>query len=323
MKTPAFWNTRSWRAYALWPFSTLYEMVYIMKRALTVQVRLSVPVICIGNVTAGGSGTTPVALHLGKLLKEKNVNAFYISRGYGGKVRVPTLVNPETHKSFEVGDEPLLLAEMLPTVVGKDRIAAARMAIRKGAKLLIFDDGFQNKKFFKDFSILVIDGVFAFGNRFLLPAGPLRERPELAFTRAHSIVVVNPQTLLPPLPADKPILFARTKVVGLAEKLYKQKAVAFCGIAFPEKFKNTLLQLGANIVEFKAFADHAYYRHETLMPLAEIASKEKAYMVSTRKDFVRLPRGFKDKVVVVDIELEFSQPDILAAHVDYMAGLVK
>lgn len=321
MKTPAFWKTRSLQAKLLRPFSLVYEMGYVLRRAFTVQVKLPVPVVCIGNVTAGGSGKTPVALHIGMMLKEKGVNAFFVSRGYGGSITTPTLVNPEKHRSYEVGDEPLLLAEILPTVVGKNRLQAAQFAIAKGARLLIFDDGFQNKKIFKDFSFLVVDGMVGFGNGFLLPAGPLRERFSSAVKRAHSIIMINPAPHSPALPEDRPALVARTRIVGLAERLRGQKIVAFCGIAFPEKFRATLTNVGASIIEFVAFADHAHYRHDSLLPLADIASKGKAYMVTTRKDFVRLPRGFKDKVVVVDIELEFADPAMLAAQINYIAAL--
>lgn len=323
MNMPHFWKNRSFASFALLPFSFIYSVLYILKRSFTVQIKLPIPVVCIGNVTAGGSGKTPVALHIGKMLKQKNINAFYVSRGYGGTITAPTMVNPAKHRSYEVGDEPLLLAEVLPTVVGKDKIAAARFAIAQGAQLLIFDDGFQNKKFFKDFSILVIDGSFMFGNNLLLPAGPLREYPVMAFARAHSIIVINRHDILPPFPENKAVLFARSRVVGLAEKLNKQKIVAFCGIALPEKFRATLVTIGARIIEFVAFPDHANYRHNSLLPLAEIASKEQAFMVTTRKDYVRLPRGFKDKVVVVDIDLEFETPEILAAHVDYIAKLAE
>lgn len=321
MKTPYFWKTRSRITSLLQPLSLLYELCYRIKRAFTVQVKLAVPVVCVGNITAGGSGKTPFALALGKLLKEKNIPVFYVSRGYGGEIDGPVLVNPAKHRYYEVGDEPLMLAEIFPTVVGKDRVKAANYAISKGAKLLIFDDGFQNKKIFKDFSFLVIDGQVGFGNGLLLPAGPLRERFASAVKRAHSLVMINPMAGSPVLPEDRPKLLARTQVVGMAERLRGQKIVAFCGIAFPEKFQTTLSTLGARVIEFASFADHAYYRHEMLLPLAELASKEKAYLVTTRKDFMRLPRGFKDKVVVVDIELVFTDPYMLSAQVDYIAGL--
>lgn len=321
MKTPKFWKTKSRIARALWPLSVLYEMGYVLRRAFTVQVKLPVPVVCIGNITAGGSGKTPLALHIGKMLKEKGVKAFYVSRGYGGENTKIMMVNPNKHRSVEVGDEPLLLAEVLPTVVGPNRVLAAQYAVAKGAKLLIFDDGFQNKKFYKDFSFLVIDGAVGFGNGYLLPAGPLRERFDLAVKRAHSLVMVNPSPSSPAMPEDKPVLYARNKVVGLAERLRGQRVVAFCGIAFPEKFQATLSSIGANVIHFKAYGDHAHYKHATLLPLAEIASKEKAYLVTTRKDWVRLPHGFKDKVVIVDIEMVFANPDMLEAQVDYIAGL--
>jgi tetraacyldisaccharide 4'-kinase len=321
MKTPAFWNTRNTTTSLLRPLSLLYRAGYLLQRAFTVQVKLSVPVVCVGNITAGGSGKTPMALHIGALLKARGIHAFYVSRGYGGTAIKPVLVNPNKHRSYEVGDEPLLLAQILPTVVGKNRLEAAQYAIAKGAKLLIFDDGFQNKKIYKNFSFLVLDGTVGTGNGFLLPAGPLREPLLPATRRAHCLVLINPSTRDLGLPKDRPLLTARMRPEGLAEQLRNQKVVGFCGIAFPEKFRNTLMTIGARIVHFSAFADHAYYSYGDLLPLAEIASKEKAYLVTTRKDFVRLPRGYKDKVVVVDVSLDFSEPDLLAAQIDYIAGL--
>lgn len=320
MKTPAFWKTRGRKAWLLWPLSLVYETLYLYRRAFTVQVTLPVPVVCIGNVTAGGSGKTPMAMHIGKLLKERGINAFYVSRGYGGTAQGPVLVSPARHRSYEVGDEPLLLAGILPTVVGRNRLEACRFAIEKGAKLIILDDGFQNKKIHKDFSFLVMDGMVGTGNGFLLPAGPLRERVSLALQRAHCVVMINPMPDSK-VPGNRPVLLAKMQVTGIAERLCGQKVVAFCGIAFPDKFRATLSQLGARIVEFKGFADHAHYRHNMLMPLAEIASKEKAYLVTTRKDSVRLPRGFKDKVIVVDIELAFADEILLGAQLDYIASL--
>lgn len=322
MKTPEFWKTRTTGSKILLPLSWLYELAYFTRRAFTVQEKLPVPVVCIGNVTAGGSGKTPVALHVGKMLKEKGVNAFFVSRGYGGSITIPTLVN-DKHRSYQVGDEPLMLAQVLPTVIGRNRLEASRFAISKGAKLLIFDDGFQNKKIYKDYSFLVLDGQIGLGNGLLIPAGPLRERYAMAVKRAHSVTLINPMQHSVGVPADRPALFARTMVTGIAQRLKSQKVVAFCGIAFPEKFKATLATIGARVVEFKGFGDHEPYRYETLLPLAEIASKEKAYLVTTRKDFVRLPRGYKDKVVVVDIELSFNDPNLLQAQIDYIAGLVK
>lgn len=321
MKTPAFWMRRTKLAYLLWPLSAVYEMVYVLKRAYTVQIKLPVPVVCIGNITAGGSGKTPFALHIGKLLREKGCEAWYVSRGYGGFEEGPLQVDLAKHKSFQVGDEPLLLAQVLPTVIGKDRMKTAFHAINNGAKLLIFDDGFQNKKIFKNISYLVLDGRIGVGNGFLLPAGPLRERLDYALARTHSVVMINPTTSSVALPEEKPTLFARTKVTGLAEKLRGQKVVAFCGIAYPEKFRRTLQEIGASILSFTEFADHQHYYYNTLMPLIEEASKEKAYLVTTAKDAVRLPLGLRDKVIVVDIELVISNQDMLDVQMNFIAGL--
>ena len=320
MKTPGFWSERSWISTLLIPFSILYEMVSVLSRAKIRPVAFPVPIICIGNLTAGGAGKTPVALYVGNRLKAKNIDAFFLSRGYGGKLEGPVLVNPDKHTAKDVGDEPLLLAQTLPTVVAKDRVGGVNYAITKGAKVIIMDDGFQNRSVVKNLSLLVVDGLRGFGNGRLIPAGPLRERPEDGFKRAHAIIVMNRTTVLPKLPDNRPAFFARTYAKDTAAFKGK-KLFAFCGIAYPQKFFEMLRTTGAKVVEEVAFSDHYQYTPLDMRKLLLRSYVHESILVTTAKDFVRVPERFRDSVAVMEMDVEFEEPMIFDSVLDYICGI--
>jgi len=317
MKTPSFWSSKTFLSTLLVPVSIIYDMIGTLSRAKIRPAAFPVPIICIGNLTAGGAGKTPVALYIGERLKAKNINAYFLSRGYGGRLEGPVLVKPEKHKAADVGDEPLLLAELLPTVVAKDRVSGANYAITKGAKAIIMDDGFQNRSIIKSLSLLVIDGFRGFGNGRLIPAGPLRERPEDGFKRAHAVIVINRTTTLPKLPTDRPAFFARTYPKDAANFKGK-KLFAFCGIAYPQKFFEMLRTTGAKVVEEIAFADHYQYTALDLRKLLLKSYVEDALLITTSKDYARLPEQFRDSVAVMELGIEFENPAIFDSVLDYI-----
>ena len=322
MKTPRFWSHRGMLSNLLIPVSIAYEMVNTLKNSQVKPVRFPIPVICVGNLTAGGAGKTPTAIYIGKRLKAKGVNTFFISRGYGGRAIGPVLVKPGKHTAEQVGDEPLLLAEVLPTVVGKDRVKAIQFAISKGAKAVIMDDGFQNRSVIKNLALIVIDGLRGFSNGRLIPAGPLRERPKEGYKRAHAIIVMNKTTHLPKLPADRPAFYART--VGKDLSNFKgRKVFAFCGIAYPEKFFELLGTTGARVVKQVAFADHYQYTPIDMRKLLLESYAEGAVLVTTSKDHARLPARYKDSVAVLEMEVEFEEPMIFDSVLDYICGITE
>ena len=255
MKAPGFWDSKNTLSNLLLPLSWLYQYINQLRFKYTVPARFPIPVICIGNLTAGGSGKTPVALHLGRLLKEKDSGAFYLSRGYGGKLAGPVVVDPRKHSANDVGDEPLLLAQVLPTIVSKNRVLGARLALQKGARVIVMDDGFQNPSIAKSLSVVVIDGRIGFGNGRVIPAGPLREPPSVALARAHAAIILNRSTAVPPLPPGMLTLNARTHFTN-TEFLRGKKIYAFCGIAYPNKFFDMLKAAGADVTGTHAFPDH-------------------------------------------------------------------
>jgi tetraacyldisaccharide 4'-kinase len=319
MKTPSWWNERNITSVLLLPISVLYESISVLRRSFIAPIILPVPVICIGGLTAGGAGKTPVALHIGKLAKERGIETFFLSRGYGGTLEGPVLVDLAKHNAQQVGDEPLLLAKVLPTVVAKDRLSGARFAITQGAKAIIMDDGLQNPAIVKTLSLVVIDGTNAFGNRWLMPSGPLREIPNIGLGRAHAAIIVDRTIHSPNLPPGLPVLAAKT-IASTENALRGKKVIAFCGIASPKKFFTTLTNLGVSPVETIAFPDHYLYSADDWKKLVKKANSIKAGLVTTAKDAVRLPPSVQKQLSVVDITLSFDNPVLLDAVLDFALG---
>jgi tetraacyldisaccharide 4'-kinase len=300
MKTPAWWYRPSLFARLLAPLGWLYYAIAVLRRALTQPKTPAIPTLCIGNVVAGGGGKTPVAVAIGQWCKAQNINAFFVSRGYGGSMIEPTLIS--THTAAEAGDEPLLLVRILPTVVGKNRAAAVAFAATQGATLAILDDGFQNPSIQKTASILVLKGDHPLGNGQLIPAGPLREPLETALKRAQAVVWVDaptPQTL----PISTPI-FTATTTLSLPTEI--KKAVAFAGIALPELFKQAIEGAGVEVIHFAAFADHHAFKANEIADLQTRAKEHGATLVTTEKDWVRLPKAIQAEVVPLPLSLTFD-----------------
>lgn len=318
MKTPAFWHSRNMISTLLLPAAELYRLSLRLKAAQSPQA-LPVPVICIGNLTAGGAGKTPVALAVGRRLKDKGVAAYFLSRGYGGRLRGPLVVNPHIHTAGEVGDEPLLLAKTLPTVIAKNRLEGARLAVESGAKAIVMDDGFQNLSLAKTLSILVVNGEVGFGNGRLLPAGPLREPVEQGFRRADAVIVIDGMNTLPEIPASLPRM-AATLAPTSVKDLQGKSAIAFCGIAYPRRFYRTAEALGANIVSTASFSDHHLYTDGDMQKLVVAARKENALLITTAKDAVRLSPAWRPLVTTVDIALSFKEPGMLDALLNRALG---
>lgn len=301
LKTPAFWAQRGPLSTALLPVSALYGAGAALRRAWAAPQAAGVPVICVGNLVAGGAGKTPVALLLAEML---GAGAWFLSRGYGGVLSGPVRVELSRHSAADVGDEPLLLAACAPTVVARDRLEGARFAVRQGAELLIMDDGFQNPRLRKDLSLLVVDGEYGFGNGRLLPAGPLREPVAPGLARADGVIVIGGECMLPGA------LRARL-VPEQAEGLRGKRVLGFAGIGRPEKFHRTLEALGCALAGFVPFADHHAYSEADMQRLHRTAPE--AQLVTTAKDAVRLPPAWRERVAVVRVRLELERPEALRA----------
>lgn len=308
MLTPDFWSKRSLMTRLLWPLSAVYGLGTALHRQKKPW-RGRLPVICVGNLTAGGAGKTPVAIALAKLIKEQAKKKVHIlTRGYGGVEKGPIKVMPGIHQAKEVGDEPLLLAQIAPTWVGADRKKSARSAFGDDAEIIVMDDGFQHHGIHKDLSVVVIDGGYGFGNRFLLPAGPLREPITAGLKRADAIVFIGEdktgaKKLLPPL---IPVLEAELVPCDGFKDLKGQRVIAFAGIARPKKFFDMLEGVGAVLVEKYAFADHKAYTSGQIRSLIWQAKQCNAILVTTSKDGARLWPEAKKQVTIVDVSIRWK-----------------
>lgn len=289
MKTPAFWRRGrgGWLAPLLRPLGWIYGRLTVQRMTCRGW-RAPVPVIAIGNATAGGAGKTPTAIALAKALQARGAAPFILTRGYGGLLPGPVLV--ERASAAEVGDEALLLARAAPTVVARARAEGARLAITLGADCLILDDALQNPALEKDFTLCVVDGASGFGNGEVLPAGPLRAPldAQKRFISAFLIVGRAHDGLRASLGERLPVYEGQLQRDASGEALAGQAVVGFCGLGLPEKFEASLRETGATVVALHRFADHHPYRDEEAQRLLEEAAQKKARLVTTAKDHVRL-----------------------------------
>lgn len=315
MKTPSFWHRESFISTAVSPLSWLYQAGAQLREEFTQPEILSVPLICIGNVVAGGSGKTPIALSLGRHLRSLGIKVHFLSKGYGGTLAGPVLVNPGLQTISQIGDEAYLLHRIAPCWVAKSRTAAAKVAISAGAEMLIMDDGFQNPTLHKTFSFLVIDGGYGLGNGKTIPSGPLREPPAKAFSRAHAIIIVGEDVtgVREHIPSHLPVLWATLEPVqASAEALAGRDVIAFAGIGRPEKFFASLEQIGARIIERVSFADHHPFTSSDMESLSEKATRQKAILVTTEKDLTRIPEFYRPRIRTLSVEIMWHNPELLA-----------
>lgn len=276
--------------------------------------------ICVGNLTVGGTGKTPIVIAIARALIERQRKVRILTRGYGGRARAPTVVHPQADLASQTGDEALVLAAAAPVIVSRDRAAGAKLAQTKGVDVIVMDDGHQNFSLAKDLSLVVIDAEQGFGNGRVLPAGPLREPVSQGLARADAAIVVGDAAFeLPDF--DKPILRARLVPVDVLG-LQGRRVVAFAGIGRPEKFFTTLRKLGAEIAEAHAFPDHHVYLAPELARLRNASHTANALLITTEKDFVRLPPAQRLDIRYLPVRAAFEDPIALSALLDSVASRV-
>jgi tetraacyldisaccharide 4'-kinase len=280
-----------------------------------------VPVICVGNLTVGGAGKTPTALALGRILINAGRRVVFLSRGYLGALPGPVRVDVSRHSAADVGDEPLLLAQLAPTIVSGDRVAGAELARAAGASTIVMDDGFQNPSLEKNLSIVVVDGRRGIGNGRVIPAGPLRAPLRSQLRHAHALLIVGE----PSARCEPAIASARTRGIPIFQAWLEAeadavsalgglKALAFAGIGDPEKFFATLRAAGVAIAATQAFPDHHRYSQADAEALVARAKREGLALVTTEKDLVRIARNPKTASLAkvaraLPVTLQFEDED--------------
>ena len=300
------------------PLARLYTRAARLHKSRKTPREVTIPVICLGNVLAGGSGKTPTAISLLRLLQDSRLflSPAFVTRGYKGTIEGPERVD-NSHDATMWGDEALLLSRVAPTYVAYDRFAGAKLAMESGADAVLLDDGLQNYSLVKNISFCVVDGLMGFGNERVIPAGPLRAPLDEGFQNIDAFILIGDDTrgIRAKLPADKPIFTARLEIrapLDLAPAPY----IAFCGIGYPEKFRKTIEQAGISLAGWHSFADHYRYTMDDMTRLVNDAIENKARLLTTEKDFVRLPDFHQKSMIdVLPVDIVFDNPDAIVTFI--------
>ncbi len=274
--------------------------------------KMPIPVVCIGNVTLGGAGKTPTVIFLVNYLIKNKIKVHVVSRGYGGRFKDTVLVNPKIHTAFEVGDEPLLISQYANVWVSKKKKEGILSAYKAGAEIVLLDDGYQNFSIAKDLNILVFDAEINLENERVFPLGNLRESPSSAIARADFLICIG--SLISRKNLQNTFMqHYNSKIIdgifkpNITPVLKKRKLVAFCGIGRPEKFFSMLGALKMEVIDQISFPDHHFYSKKQVTKILKIAERHNALVVTTEKDYVKIPANYKKVIYPINIELHLSK----------------
>jgi tetraacyldisaccharide 4'-kinase len=307
MREPAFWHApSSWKSHLLRPLGALYGAV-AAQRLRRKGFDAGIPVLCVGNYHVGGAGKTPTVLALARILRELHETPVVLSRGYGGRLRGPVMVDATRHSAVDVGDEPLMLSAYLPVAVSRDRANGVALARSQRASVILMDDGFQNPSIAKDASLIVIDSDRGLGNGFVFPAGPLRAPLKPQLTRTDALIVVGgggaSAAVSEAAAAHEALVMSAHLEPDLASlaALRGRRVFAFAGIGDPQRFFRTLRGAGIEVARERSFADHHRFSDDEINSLLADAKAEGLKLVTTEKDFARLRGGTEMSAQVRDI----------------------
>lgn len=318
MRTPQFWYPASAGStgplpWLLAPLALCYLIAGWLRRCFARPYRAPVPVICVGNLTAGGAGKTPVALALAAKIQVTGIRVHFLTRGFGGSLAGPVRVDQNLHTAKQVGDEALLLARLSPCWVARNRKQGAQAAMAAGAELLILDDGHQNPQLHKDLSLVLVDAARGFGNGWVIPSGPLRETVAAGIARADAVLYIGEGGDFPD--SGKPQLRAMRRLRA-PQAVHGERLFAFCGIGAPQQFFDMLQKAGAHLAGTRAFPDHHPFTDDDVRQIISVAEKSNAVPVTTEKDWVRLPAAFSKRITAIGMDIQFSDEAALMRLVE-------
>ena len=321
MKAPHFWSHKNSLSHLMIPASWLYRLAGWCRALMTRPYRSRLPVICVGNITSGGTGKTPVTAYLAKLAQSQGLAPVILSRGYGGSMTAPTFVDTKRHNASHCGDEPLLLSHTAPVLIARHRGQGARfIEAQNRFDVIIMDDGMQNPQLEKDCVIAVFDGKIGIQNGRIFPAGPLRT--SLAQGRRHADLIMmngaDETELLAHLGDKRAITFHLAAEAAIPAVKKDTPLYAFAGIGRPQRFFETLEEAGYLLTQTKEFGDHHSYNQADIAALVEGARALSAALITTQKDWVRLPPDIQKHIAYLPVSLHISAMDeaILAAHLN-------
>jgi tetraacyldisaccharide 4'-kinase len=330
MREPAFWyRPPSWKSHLLRPLGALYGAI-AARRLQREGFDAGIPVFCIGNYHVGGAGKTPTVLALAKMLRDLGETTVVLSRGYGGRLHGPVMVDPARHVAGDVGDEPLMLSQTVPVTVARDRVGGVALARSRGASVIVMDDGFQNPAIAKNASLIVIDGERGLGNGKVFPAGPLRASLAPQLDRTDALIVIGDgsaadKTATAIAARGKPVLRGHLEPDAAAvARLAGKRVLAFAGIGDPMRFFRTLRASGIEVVRERSFDDHHPFSKSEIEALVAEAKRDALTLVTTEKDLARLRNGARlpasaGDVVPFPVTLEFEEA---AALRKFLSGVL-
>lgn len=316
VKTPNFWWSKK-RALRLLlrPFGAVYGLIANHNMKKSNNPKIDLPVLCIGNFTLGGAGKTPVAIALAIEAKKLGLQPGIVSRGYGGQYDNMHIVNAQNDTADKVGDEPLLLARHAQVALSPNRYLGARKLQEIGCNFIIMDDGFQSRRLYMDYALLVVDALRGFGNQAVFPAGPLRAplRTQLVYT--DSVLVVGQGhamvSVIDHLKTVKMPLHFGHLIPKSIQDVNAKKFLAFAGIGNPDKFFKSIVELGGIVEKTMVFADHHVFNDKDIDDIIHAAKTDNLLLATTAKDFVRLEASNQNtklkNLVVFDVELAFDE----------------
>ena len=300
------WKSKNILSLLLFPFSILYYLCFIIYKISNKEKKCNIPVLCVGNITLGGAGKTPTVIEMRQILTKNFKKIFVLTRGYKGTAKGPLIVSKD-HSFHEVGEESLLHSYFGLTCVSKKKFLGAKFCEAQGGKLIIMDDGLQSIDIKKDCKVLVIDSDYGFGNKNIFPSGPLRETISSGIKNCDLILIIgNNSNILKKNMIPKQKVFMAKKEISI-ESCKNKNLFVFSALGNNTNFHNSLLHSGFTIKRTKSFSDHYIFKKNDILSILNLAKKENLTVVCTKKDYIKVPEEFKNKITPVNLNLKIEK----------------